>query len=51
MIGELGFGNTPIDLISYKNPMDGQDYVLVTNTSRSAKQVSLLILVQHQPCR
>lgn len=41
MIGELGFGNTPIDMISYNNPMDGQDYVLVTNTSRSAKQVSL----------
>lgn len=41
MIGELGFGNTPIDIISYKNPMDGQDYVLVTNTSRSAKQMSL----------
>ncbi len=41
MIGELGFGNTPIDMISYNNPMDGQDYVLVTNTSRSAKQVAL----------
>ena len=41
MIGELGFGNTPVDMISYNNPMDGQDYVLVTNTSRSAKQVAL----------
>jgi hypothetical protein len=41
MIGELGFGNTPIDIISYKNAMDGKDYVLVTNTNRSAKQVSL----------
>ena len=41
MIGELGFGNTPIDIISYKNAMDGKDYVLVTNTNRSAVQVSL----------
>lgn len=41
MIGELGFGNTPIDIISYKNGMDGKDYVLVTNTNRSAKQVAL----------
>jgi len=41
MIGELGFGNTPIDIISYKNAMDGKDYVLVTNTNRSATQVAL----------
>ena len=41
MIGELGFGNTPIDIISYKNAMDGKDYVLVTNTNRSAVQVGL----------
>ena len=42
MIGELGFGNTPIDIISYKNAMDGKDYVLVTNTNRSAVQVGLV---------
>ena len=41
MIGELGFSNTPIDIISYKNAMDGKDYVLVTNTNRSATQVAL----------
>ncbi|MEM7561537.1 MAG: hypothetical protein AAF353_00665 [Pseudomonadota bacterium] len=41
MIGELGFGNTPIDIVSFTNPMDKQDYVLVTNTNRSAVQVSI----------
>lgn len=41
MIGELGYGSTPIDMISYTDPMDQNDYVLITSTSRSAKRVSL----------
>ncbi|HSF15840.1 MAG TPA: hypothetical protein VLK65_09830 [Vicinamibacteria bacterium] len=41
MIGELGFGNTPLDIISYTDPMDRKDYVLVTNSSRSAVRISL----------
>ena len=36
MIGELGYGNTPLDIVSYTDPMDKNDYVLVTNSSRSA---------------
>lgn len=41
MIGELGYGNTPLDIVSYTDPTDKQDYVLVTNSSRSAVKVAL----------
>lgn len=41
MIGEMGFGNTPIDIVSFTHPMYKQDVVLVTNTNRSAVQVTL----------
>lgn len=49
MIGELGYGNTPIDMISYTNPMDQNDYILVTNTSRSAKQIALNDIATVEP--
>ncbi|MEM7282077.1 MAG: hypothetical protein AAF438_10670 [Pseudomonadota bacterium] len=41
MIGEMGFGNTPIDIVSYVNMMDKSDNVIVTNTNRSAAQIPL----------
>lgn len=41
MIGEMGFGNTPIDIVSYVNGWDKSQNVLVTNTNRSAVQISL----------
>ena len=41
MIGEMGFGNTPIDIVSFTNAWDGTDNVLVTNTNRSAAQIAL----------
>ena len=41
MIGEMGFGNTPIDIIQYTNAWDKSDNVLVTNTNRSAAQIPL----------
>lgn len=36
MIAEMGFGNTPIDILLYANPWDGSMNVVVTNTNRSA---------------
>lgn len=36
MIAELGFGNTPIDIIAYDEPFLGQEAYLVTHTHRSA---------------
>lgn len=46
MIGEMGFGNTPIDIVSFTHPMYKQDVVLVTNTNRSAVQVTLSDIAQ-----
>ena len=41
MIGEMGFGNTPIDIVQFSNPWDQSENVLVTNTNRSAAQIPL----------
>ncbi|AZV79896.1 hypothetical protein EBB79_19760 [Parasedimentitalea marina] len=49
MIGEMGFGNTPIDIVSFTNPMDNSDYMLVTNTNRSAAMISLPAIASADP--
>lgn len=49
MIGELGYGNTPIDIVSYTDPMDKHDYVLVTNSSRSAVRIALADIAAVKP--
>ncbi|MEM7209764.1 MAG: hypothetical protein AAF434_18235 [Pseudomonadota bacterium] len=49
MIGEMGFGNTPIDIIQFTNAWDKSDNVLVTNTNRSAAQISLGALATADP--
>lgn len=41
MIGEMGFGNTPLDIVPYVNAWDGSENVVVTNTNRSAAALSL----------
>lgn len=41
MIGEMGFGNTPLDIVPYVNAWDGSSNVVVTNTNRSAASLSL----------
>jgi hypothetical protein len=41
MIGEMGFGNTPIDILPYANPWDGSMNVVITNTNRSAASINL----------
>ncbi|MEM7563810.1 MAG: hypothetical protein AAF353_12275 [Pseudomonadota bacterium] len=41
MIGEMGFGNTPIDIIQFTNAWDKSENVLITNTNRSAAQIPL----------
>jgi hypothetical protein len=35
-IGELGYGNTPLDMIDYVDAADGKEYLLVTHNSRNA---------------
>ncbi|MEM8541060.1 MAG: hypothetical protein AAGF25_08905 [Pseudomonadota bacterium] len=41
MIGEMGFGNTPLDIVPYVNAWDGSSNVVVTNTNRSAASMNL----------
>ena len=41
MIGEMGYGNTPIDILPYVNSHDGSSNVIVTNTNRSAVAIGL----------
>ena len=41
MTGELGFGNTPLDIAPYVNGWDGTSNVVVTNTNRSAASLNL----------
>ena len=49
MIGEMGYGNTPIDIVSFNNPMDKNDYILVTNTNRSAVQIPIQAISTADP--
>ncbi len=49
MIGELGYGNTPIDIVEFTNPMDGSQNVLVTHTHRSANQIPLTQIAAAEP--
>lgn len=49
MIGEMGYGNTPIDIVQFTNSWDKSENIVVTNTNRSAAQVSLDALSTAQP--
>ncbi|MEM7376964.1 MAG: hypothetical protein AAF460_05590, partial [Pseudomonadota bacterium] len=40
MIGEMGFGNTPIDIVPFVNGWDQSHNFIVTNTNRSAVTLS-----------
>jgi hypothetical protein len=40
-IGELGYGSTPIDMLTYTDPSDHKDYLLVTNNMRGATRVAI----------
>jgi hypothetical protein len=49
MIGELGFGNTPVDMVNYVDGFDGKEYVLVTHNSRSATRVAMADIPKVEP--
>ncbi|MDR3376629.1 MAG: hypothetical protein P4L98_23145 [Ancalomicrobiaceae bacterium] len=48
-IGELGYGSTPVDMVSYRDGGDGKDYVLVTHNSRGATRVATADIDQVAP--
>lgn len=41
MIAELGYGSTPIDMITFTHAFDKKDYLLVTHNSRSGTRIAL----------
>ncbi len=46
-VAELGGGNRPLDMIAYKK--DGQDYVMIANSSRTLMRMSAADLDKGQP--
>lgn len=41
VIGELGYGSNPIDMMTFTNPMDKKDYLIVTIDVRSASRIAV----------
>jgi hypothetical protein len=39
-IGELGYGSNPLDMLTFNNPFDHKDYLLVTIDVRGAAQIA-----------
>jgi hypothetical protein len=40
-IGELGYGSKPLDMLTFNNPFDQKDYLLVTMDVRGAAQIAV----------
>jgi hypothetical protein len=41
LIGELGYGANPLDMLTFTSPADSKDYLLVTIDTRSASQIAI----------
>jgi hypothetical protein len=41
VIGELGYGSNPVDMLTFTSPADSKDYLLVTIDTRSAAQIAV----------
>jgi hypothetical protein len=48
-IGELGYGSNPLDMLTFNNPFDHKDYLLVTIDVRSASQIAVADLETAPP--
>ena len=48
-IGELGYGSNPLDMLTFNNPFDHKDYLLVTIDVRSASQIAVADLEAAPP--
>ncbi len=49
VIGELGYGSNPIDMMTYQDPSDGKDYLLVTIDTRGGRRVAVADLASAPP--
>jgi hypothetical protein len=48
-IGELGYGANPLDMLTYTDPFDQKDYLLVTIDVRSASRIEVADLASAKP--
>jgi hypothetical protein len=44
VIGELGYGANPIDMLTFTDPFDQKEYLLVTIDTRSASRIAVVVL-------
>jgi len=49
VIGELGYGANPLDMLIFKSPADSKEYLLVTIDTRSASQIAVSDLASAPP--
>jgi hypothetical protein len=49
VIGELGYGANPIDMLTFTDPFDQKEYLLVTIDTRSASRIAILDLGTAKP--
>jgi hypothetical protein len=48
-IGELGYGSNPLDMLTFSDPFDHKEYLLVTIDVRSASRIGIADLESAQP--
>jgi hypothetical protein len=49
VIGELGYGANPLNMVTFSNPFDQKEYLLVTIDTRSASRIAVLDLASAKP--
>lgn len=49
VIGELGYGSNPLDMVVFTNAFDGKEYLLVTIDTRSASRIAVADLGTAKP--
>lgn len=49
VIGELGYGANPLDMLTFTDPFDQKEYLLVTIDTRSASRISVMDLASAKP--
>jgi hypothetical protein len=48
-IGELGYGSNPLDMLTFNDPFDNKEYLLVTIDARSASRIAISDLESAKP--
>jgi hypothetical protein len=49
VIGELGYGSNPLDVLTFTDPFDQKEYLMVTIDARSASRIAVMDLATAKP--